>query len=151
MLTKRYPARARARARARVTLDMPLFSLSFHLGGIAGVRSLSINGVSTFISGFPFSIPLFSFLSLSFPLLPPLLSFTFPFFSFAFALLCFTFPLLSFSFPFFSFLSLSFPLLPPLLSFTFPLFFLTRKKCDLYFGGLVYNYDVNINFLFKFL
>ena len=39
---KTLPLRARARARARATLDMRPFSSSFHLGGIAGVRSLSI-------------------------------------------------------------------------------------------------------------
>ena len=38
---KTLPLRARARAR-RATLDMRPFSSSFHLGGIAGVRSLSI-------------------------------------------------------------------------------------------------------------
>ena len=41
MLTKRYPC-ARARERARATLDMHFFSFSFHLGGIAGLGSLSI-------------------------------------------------------------------------------------------------------------
>ena len=112
---------------------------------------------------FSFTFLYFSFLFLCFPLLLlcfPLLFLYFPllFLSFPLLLLCFAF--LSFTFPLFScsFHSTSglgvFKRRPNKLKKK------TKKKTlqnprhnfgVLYFGGLVDNYDVNINFLFKFL
>ena len=75
----------------------------------------------------PFSIPLFSFLSLSFPFFP----FLFLYFPLCFPLLFLSFPLLllyfSFTFLFFPFLFLSFPFFPFLFLYfplCFPLLFL---------------------------